>query len=340
MNTTMDIYEAEKALSFVDSSERELWLRMGAALKTEFGEEAKESWLRWSAQDKSFNSRDANSVWKSIKPGRINIGTLIYEAKRYGYTPQKSDFKKQTPQERAIKEAERKLAEQKAQLEQMKANNAAKEKAQRLYAKGHNVNPKHPYLINKGITNPDALKVIKQLGKNLLIPAYQNKELVGIQKITPEGGKYFGKYEQLNGSSLIIGKFSEAKEKGLLVAEGYATAASLYEAMNKPVLITFHAYNMKAMAEKLKDLDIKITFCADDDSHKKSTGIKYADQAANIIGKNATVIVPHFSEEDIAHYQSIYGKEKMPTDFNDLHKIKGLESVREQLTTTSKEMNM
>lgn len=50
----ISLYEAERALSFIEPREREVWLRMGAALKSEFGEEAKETWLRWSQQDQSL----------------------------------------------------------------------------------------------------------------------------------------------------------------------------------------------------------------------------------------------------------------------------------------------
>lgn len=332
LQQTMTIYEADKALSFVDTSDRDLWVRMGAALKTEFGEEGKNTWLNWSQQDPSFNAKDANSVWKSIKPGRIGIGSLIYEAKRYGYRPERNNERPRlSPQELAKREAVRKMAEQQAIIERMNEAQEAKEKAQALYAKGHQVNPTHPYLVKKGITDPDSLKSIKQLGKNLLIPAYQNKELVAVQRINPDGGKYFGKGEQLSGSSLFIGRWSEVKEKGLLMAEGFATVASLREATGKPVLITFNAHNMVAMAERLKDQAIRITLCADNDSHSKSTGLIYAQKAAEILGNKAKVIMPEFTEDDVAHYQAKHGQGKYPTDFNDLHELRGLEAVKRYL---------
>lgn len=328
----MNIYEAERALSFVDASDRELWVRMGAALKTEFGEEGKNTWINWSQQDKSFNIKDANATWKSLEPGHITIASLIYVAKRYGYQPSKNDERlRLNTQELAKRKAERKIAEQQAIIERMNEAQEAKGKAQDLFAKGHAASPNHPYLMSKGITDPESLKSIKQLGKNLLIPAYQNKELVAVQKINPDGGKYFGKGEQLRGSSLFIGRWSEAKEKGLLMAEGFATAASLHKATGQPVMVTFNAHNMVAMAERLKGQEIDITLCADNDSHKKGAGLMYAQKAAQMLGERAKVVLPEFTQKDIATYQAMHGAGKYPTDFNDLHALRGLQAITSTL---------
>lgn len=334
LQRSMTIYEAESALSFVDSSDRELWIRMGSALKTEFGEEGKNTWMNWSQKDPRFNAKDANSVWRSIKPGHISIGSLVYEAKRFGYQPQRHERPRISAQDRAKLEAERKIAEQQAIIDRMNEASEAKVKAQALYAKGYQANPTHPYLVKKGITDPETLKSIKQLGKNLLIPAYQNKELVALQKINPEGGKYFGKGEQLSGSSLLLGNWSEAKDKGLLVAEGFATAASLRAATGQPVLVTFNAHNMVTMADRLKDQQINITLCADNDSHTKGAGLTYAQKAADILGEKAKVVMPEFTQDDILAYQAKHGANKYPTDFNDLHELRGLNAVTSVVNST------
>lgn len=334
----ISLYEAERALSFISPKDRDTWVRMGAAMKSEFGEDAKSSWIRWSQGDDSFRNKDANDVWKSLRAGHINIGTLIHEAKLNGYIPERNSKAAQlSQQEIRERELQRQRAAQEAEAQRQAEAVAAKATAQALYAKGKRPDPKHPYLINKGIDDPDSLARIRQLGKNLLIPTYQNKEIVGVQKINPDGGKYFGKGEQLSGSSLFIGKWEQAKKDGLLMAEGFATAASLHKATGQPVLITFNAYNLIKMADRIKEQNLpSITLCADNDSHKKGTGLIYAQQAAQILGEQAKVVVPEFTQDDIQQYQAIHGQDTYPTDFNDLHALRGIDALK----TFFKEKNM
>ena len=65
---------------------------------------------------------------------------------------------------------------------------------------------------------------------------------------------------------------------------------------------------------------MKIIFCADDDRWKDGNpGITKAKAAAEKIG--ATVVIPKF--KDLA---------TKPTDFNDLHKLEGIDAVRQQLS--------
>ena len=56
---------------------------------------------------------------------------------------------------------------------------------------------------------------------------------------------------QVQGAYAFIGKANDAEKVGVVIAEGYATAASIYEATGKPVIIAFDAGNMVAVAERL-----------------------------------------------------------------------------------------
>ena len=44
----------------------------------------------WSQTAEKYDKKSARDVWKSFKPGKVKIGTLIDEAKRHGYTPETS----------------------------------------------------------------------------------------------------------------------------------------------------------------------------------------------------------------------------------------------------------
>ena len=74
------------ALSIIDPTDRETWLRMGMAIKSELADTGFDLWEKWSLQAESFNTKDAQDVWKSIREnGKVNIGTLFYEAKKNGW---------------------------------------------------------------------------------------------------------------------------------------------------------------------------------------------------------------------------------------------------------------
>src|SRR6188768_1815057 len=81
-----DLGTIRGALNFIPADERDLWLRIGMAIKSELGESGFDLWDSWSQQASSYNSRDARDVWKSIRAdGPITIGTLFHEAKARGW---------------------------------------------------------------------------------------------------------------------------------------------------------------------------------------------------------------------------------------------------------------
>lgn len=82
----MDIQFVESALSYIPSHERDLWLKIGMALKSEYSEAGFEIWDEWSRTSHNYNESDTKTVWRSFDAsGGITIGTLIREAKLYGF---------------------------------------------------------------------------------------------------------------------------------------------------------------------------------------------------------------------------------------------------------------
>ena len=51
--------EIEKALSYIEPHDRDVWVNTAYSLKHELGEEAFDMWDRWSQQSDSYSSRDA-----------------------------------------------------------------------------------------------------------------------------------------------------------------------------------------------------------------------------------------------------------------------------------------
>ncbi len=124
----------------------------------------------------------------------------------------------------------------------------------------------------------------------------------------------------------------------LLVAEGYATAASLYEATGLPVAVAFDAGNLAPVAEALhkRHKTVKILVCADDDRFSEGNpGVTAASAAAMMVG--GAFLVPVFADE-AARELAFETKGQKITDFNDLHAAEGLHVVRQQVQDKLQQM--
>lgn len=80
------------ALSGIPSDDREIWLRIGAALNTlepEWGAEAQEIWDTWSRTSTKFDHDDQDLTWQGFDPARpdgATVATIFFEAKQRGWT--------------------------------------------------------------------------------------------------------------------------------------------------------------------------------------------------------------------------------------------------------------
>lgn len=109
----------------------------------------------------------------------------------------------------------------------------------------------------------------------------------------------------------------------ILVAEGYATAASLHEATGLPVIVAFDAGNLlpvcAAISQRYKRA--RILVCGDDDFLSDGNPGATAASAAAMAVSGAHLL-PQFAADR--------GERKI-TDFNDLHMLEGLHVVRAQV---------
>lgn len=326
-----NVSEIRSALDYVDSHDRDLWLKMGAALKDELGEEGFPIWDQWSSSAENYNTRSTNATWKSLNAGHIRINTLFYAAIQNGYQPTQPTVAP-SAEELAKRQADAEQKRLQAAETQKQAQEVTKQKAQYIWKDKTTVATlSHPYLVAKGITDPNCIWGLKQNNykdnQNLVIPMYQNKEIVSLQFINQNGQKHYLGNGQKMGSYSLIGDTKKLPE-GFYMAEGFATAASIYEATGKPVLVTFDAGNLVHVAENLKPHypDTQITIAADNDPDNK--GMKKATEAANTLGENARILCPQFTEDQISRYQQQHGEGKLPSDFNDLHELEGLDHLK------------
>ena len=249
------------ALYSISPEDRDTWVKVGMALKSELGDGGFNLWDSWSRQSDRYKAADARAVWRSIK-GRYNgvsIGSLYHLAKEYGWAgeaPVKTAPSAEEKRQRA--EARRRAAEERKRRE---AEAAAK--AEAMLMEGEYVDPRarnghrdadvpsaHPYLVAKGFAQQGGLV----LDCNLLIPMrhYQAYERVqSVQMIGPDGSKKFLPGGKASEAVYKIGKGDER-----YYCEGYATALSvmaalkrLYRDQHSEVWVCFSAGNIPNVAK-------------------------------------------------------------------------------------------
>jgi phage/plasmid primase-like uncharacterized protein len=159
----------------------------------------------------------------------------------------------------------------------------------------------HDYLTNKGI-RPNMARVF---GGKLIIPVYgSDGEIQSVQSIFSDGAKRFHSGGKMAGGHCWIGDPSESET--LLVAEGFATADSLFQATKLAVCIAFNAGNLKPVTQMLaiQYIGKKIVICADNDA--SGVGMSKAKECG------VDIVLP-----------TIDG------DFNDMMSEKGIDAVRD-----------
>lgn len=340
--TELTLEAVRDAIAFIPADDRDLWVKVGMALKDEYGDDARDIWFDWSAGATSYTEQAATHVWKSIKAsGKVTIGTLVYEAKQFGWKPKKGDAVKITPEEFARKQAERERRRaEDEQATREKAERAAKRAAE-LWQSAEPAT-EHPYLTRKGI-QPHGTRVLKVWERKvadesgrlttvsvlnvLLVPIYAGpKTIATLQAIFPAHNEALGRDKDYlpgghkQGGYFTIGTISKATLR-VVICEGLATGASIHEATGYPVLVAFDAGNLQSVAETLRAKlpDVEIVIAGDNDLWTKGNpGARKANAAAYAV--SGKLALPVFADP-----------EDEPTDFNDL---RDPEEIRAQIHAT------
>jgi putative DNA primase/helicase len=148
------------------------------------------------------------------------------------------------------------------------------------------VDPRHAYLVRKGLTGEG----LRQTGNRLLVPMHDTAgRLWNVQTIAPDGFKQFQRGGRIEGLLCIIGEGGNRA----CVGEGWATMAAVRVATGLPVIVGFTGENLMAVARSVRERwpTLGLIFCADDDAHlidhpqiRKNLGLEYAKAAAAAVG--------------------------------------------------------
>lgn len=193
-------------------------------------------------------------------------------------------------------------------------------KAQERWENAKPAGGSEPYLIAKNV-NPYGLRLE---GENLLISIYNlaEKGITSLQTISPNGEKRFLSDGKVQGGFYQIGDESDE----VVICEGFATGASIYEATGLVVAVAFHAGNLLPVTIAIRDKfpNKKLIIAADDDWKKDpNTGLVKAKETALEVGGYLTI--PTFPKN----------RGDKDTDFNDLARLSGIDTVRLQIESAS-----
>lgn len=172
--------------------------------------------------------------------------------------------------------------------EQAAVHQAARERAEKLWRLAKPAHNGHPYLARKRV---QAIGV-RQLREALLIPLRDAAGVLhSLQFIGADGSKRFLTGGRISGCYFAMGRPTDA----VLICEGYATAATVFQATGAACAAAFNCGNLLAVAKALRGKfpSLRIVVCADDDSATPGNpGVTKATEAARAV--RGFVAVPRF----------------------------------------------
>ena len=173
----------------------------------------------------------------------------------------------------------------------------ASDTVEKIWVSGTAAHADHPYLKRKGIKTHG----VRITGDGrLMVPLYDDSgQLTSLQYIDKDGGKLYHPGGKTGGSFWVIGTMDEPGT--LFVAEGFATAATVYETTGRPCVVAYSASNLVPVTGAMRERygqQQAIVIVADND--KSGTGQKYADQASAKYG--ARVVIPPIEGMDANDY--------------------------------------
>ena len=250
----------QAALYSIPADDRDTWVQMGMAIKSELGDAGFALWDAWSQQSERYKPADARAVWRSVKHnGGITVASLYHLAKDYGWLGEAPARHQPSAEERRLWAEARRREE--AERRRREAAAAAKAAAMLMEAdyvdprarSGHrdaDVPSAHPYLVSKGFPEQGGLVH----DGDLIVPMRHYRDyhrLQSVQMIGPDGSKKFLPRGKASEAVYKIGRGAER-----YYCEGYATALSvraalwhLYRDQHSEVWVCFSAGNIPKVAE-------------------------------------------------------------------------------------------
>lgn len=198
-----------------------------------------------------------------------------------------------------------------------------------------------PYMLAKGI-QPHAGAMTDAEGQKTYIPATDaDGKQWTMQYIQEDGTKRFAKDSRKEGCFHAVGGIEAiAAAPALVISEGYATAATLAEALGHGTIAAFDSGNLPAVAHALHEKfpDKPVVIAGDDDRHLEATqginpGKVKALEAAKAVGGKA--IFPVFAPGEASYPASL--DPITPKSYRDHQRVSKTLEDQPELSASAKE---
>lgn len=290
-----DIERIREALHVIPASDRDTWVKMGMAVKSELGENGFDLWDTWSRTADNYDPKAAQTTWRSITPdGGVTVGSLFHEARQHGFRANGESRPRPASSEEI---AERDRREQEHERARQRAHEDAAKRAGGIIEAATGDPTTHPYAVKKRVPLGPLVKrgpwLQRGWGDALLVPIYGVDERVqSIEAINSEPGAdgKFPKDSLAHGKKIgafyPLGKIGGASR--VLIAEGVATAAVGAVVDKSPAVAAMGKWNLLHVARAVRALapDAELIILADNDLRLP----KEAHEAAAAI--SGRVVVP------------------------------------------------
>jgi phage/plasmid primase-like uncharacterized protein len=155
---------------------------------------------------------------------------------------------------------------------------------------------------------------------------FEGVQMVFRDEETGSWKKVFNEGLVKKGAFTRLADFDLKKTEIIYLCEGYATACSVFMSTQVPTICAFDSGNLTFVIERLKTLspDIKIIISADDDFQTVINGRQIN------VGINAALYCQK-KHQNVTYRKPQFKTRISETDFNDLHVLEGLDTVRDQL---------
>jgi len=213
------INDIDSALQFIPADDRETWIKIGMAIKSEMGDGGYSLWDHWSQSASNYQEKAAQLVWRSFKGGRTTIGTLFFLAKQHGYLPHRRAPTRVIPEK--IPPCPQKSTSAYAGKLWMAADCADTAVAGHPYSKAKGID----WAAGAGRVVASG-SVVGKAADCIVIPirTIDTHKLTGVQCINAEGAKQTFGNVSVNG--LVLGNTLD-KSLYWCVCEGWASAVSM-----------------------------------------------------------------------------------------------------------------
>lgn len=313
---TTDVDRIRFALYSIPADDRETWIRIGMAIKSEFGDAGFDLWDEWSQQASSYNTRDSRSVWKSIhNDGEVRLGTLFYMARQNGWRD--GHATSQSIAKKFVEQLNAGATPASQELEKIEwARTETATWAARIWSAAMEAKVDHPYLASKEVLPVTTLREIDAAavsailpyipksggvpleGRLLVVPVKVGTELSTLELIDIAGRKtaLAGNGTKASGY-WATQRLPEDQGQGvtLLIGEGVATVLSVRQVTGANVVATLSSTNLLAVAQVMRERFPSGTLVVLADLNKKTPDVNRefcnVDQAPDLLAEQAAVEV-------------------------------------------------